>query len=301
MTSLLELSDALQQLVSRVSPAVVGVEQGRGAGTGVVVASDGFLLTNHHVAGSGTALRIRLARGRHHEGRAGGLGPCHRSRRREGDRRVAGAAAARRSRVARRGTAGGGHRQPLPVRAQRVAGHRQRARPEPPRPNGTLFEGLLQTDAAINPGNSGGPLVNARGEVVGINTAVIPWAQGMGFAVSARTATWVTSVLMSRGTVERRYLGVAAAQRAAVARARGGHRPAEGGAHPERGTSSPAETAGIRPEDLLLGVHGEAVGNVDDIHRLMVTRGAEVVPLALWRRTAREFVTVVPARERLAA
>ena len=56
MTSLLELSDALQQLVSRVSPAVVGVEQGRGAGTGVVVASDGFLLTNHHVAGSGKAL-----------------------------------------------------------------------------------------------------------------------------------------------------------------------------------------------------------------------------------------------------
>jgi S1-C subfamily serine protease len=60
VTSLLELSEALQQLVSRVSPAVVGVEPGRGAGTGVVVASDGFLLTNHHVAGSGKALRIRL-------------------------------------------------------------------------------------------------------------------------------------------------------------------------------------------------------------------------------------------------
>ena len=63
MTSLAELSDALQQLVSRVSPAVVGVEQGTGAGTGVVVARDGFLLTNHHVAGSGKALRVRLAGG----------------------------------------------------------------------------------------------------------------------------------------------------------------------------------------------------------------------------------------------
>ncbi len=67
------------------------------------------------------------------------------------------------------------------------------------------------------------------------------------------------------------------------------------------GTGSPAETAGLRPKDLLLGVHGEPVGNVDDIHRLMVTRGAEVVPLALWRRNARAFLTVVPSRARQAA
>ena len=59
--------------------------------------------------------------------------------------------------------------------------------------------------------------------------------------------------------------------------------------------------AGIRPEDLLLGVHGEPIWNVDDIHRLMVTRSLEVVPLALWRRNTREFVTVVPSRERKAA
>jgi S1-C subfamily serine protease len=170
-----------------------------------------------------------------------------------------------------------------------------------PGPSGTLFEGLLQTDAAINPGNSGGPLVNARGEVVGINTAVIPWAQGMGFAVSARTATWVTSVLMSRGRVERRYLGVAARSEQLSPELAAATGQPKAVRILSVGSSSPAETAGIRPEDLLLGVHGEAVGNVDDIHRLMVTRGAEVVPLALWRRNVREFVTVVPSRERLAA
>ena len=81
MTSLVELSDALQQLVSRVSPAVVGVEQGRGAGTGVVVATDGYLLTNHHVAGTGKGLRIRLPGRRHDEGRAGRLGSRDRPRR----------------------------------------------------------------------------------------------------------------------------------------------------------------------------------------------------------------------------
>ena len=119
--------------------------------------------------------------------------------------------------------------------------------------------------------------------------------------MSARTATWVTSVLMSRGRVERRYLGVAARSEqlsAELARATGQPKAVR---VLSVGSNSPAETAGVRPEDLLLGVHGEAVGNVDDIHRLMVTRGAEVVPLALWRRNAREFVTVVPSRERLAA
>ena len=76
MTSLLELSDALQQLVSRVSPAVVGVEQGRGAGTGVVVASDGYLLTNHHVAGTGKALRIRFPGGETTKGELVGSDPA---------------------------------------------------------------------------------------------------------------------------------------------------------------------------------------------------------------------------------
>src|SRR5262249_58623426 len=156
-----------------------------------------------------------------------------------------------------------------------------------PGPGGTLFEGLLQTDAAINPGNSGGPLVNARGEVVGINTAVIPWAQGMGFAVSARTATWVTSVLMSRGRVERRYLGVAARSEQLAPELAAATGQPKAVRILSVGSGSPAEKGGIRPEDLLLRVHGEAVGNVDDIHRLMLTRGADIVPLLLAQRHSR--------------
>src|SRR5262249_32742962 len=121
-----------------------------------------------------------------------------------------------------------------------------------PGPNGVIFEGLIQTDAAINPGNSGGPLVNAHGEVVGINTAVIPGAQGMGFAVSARTATWVTSVLMQRGRVDRRYLGVAARSEQlspALAEATGQSKAVR---ILQVGPGSPAETAGLRPDDLLI-------------------------------------------------
>jgi len=301
VTSLLELSEALQQLVSRVSPAVVGVEQGRGAGTGVVVASDGYLLTNHHVAGSGRALRIRLPGGDTTKGELVGSDPAT-------DLAEVKVTDARRVQLPLADPASIAVGQLVvaignPFRFERsvslgIVSALDRSLPGP---NGTLFEGLLQTDAAINPGNSGGPLVNARGEVVGINTAVIPWAQGMGFAVSARTATWVTSVLMSRGKVDRRYLGVAARSEQLSPDLAASTGQPKAVRILSVGSGSPAETAGLRPEDLLLGVHGEAVGNVDDIHRLMVTRGAEVVPLALWRRNAREFVTVVPARERQAA
>jgi serine protease Do len=301
VSQLTELSEALQQLVSRVSPAVLGVEQGRGAGTGVVVAGDGYLLTNHHVAGNGKALRVRLPGGETTAGELVGSDPAT-------DLAVV--------RVRDAGLV----QLPLADPASIAVGQLVVAIGNPfrfersvslgivsaldrslPGPNGTLFEGLLQTDAAINPGNSGGPLVNARGEVVGINTAVIPWAQGMGFAVSARTATWVTSVLMTRGKVERRYLGVAARSEQLspeVALSTGQPKAVR---ILNVGSGSPAETAGLRPEDLVLGVHGEPVGNVDDIHRLMVTREADVVPLALWRRNVREFVTVVPSRERKAA
>ncbi len=220
VTSLVELSDALQQLVSRVSPAVVGVEQGRGAGTGVVVATDGYLLTNHHVAGSGKGLRIRLPGGDTTKGELVGSDPATDLavvRVREGSLVQLPLADPASIAVGQLVVAIGN-----PFRFERsvslgIVSALDRSLPGP---SGSLFEGLLQTDAAINPGNSGGPLVNARGEVVGINTAVIPWAQGMGFAVSARTATWVTSVLMARGSVRAALPRRGCAERAALARAR---------------------------------------------------------------------------------
>jgi S1-C subfamily serine protease len=302
VSSLLEsLSDDLQQLVARVGPAVLGIEQGRGAGTAVVVARDGYLLTNHHVAGSGRGLRVRLPDGEAVGGELVGSDAATDLavvRLREAQLVQLPIADPASVAVGQLVVAIGN-----PFRFERsvslgIVSALDRSLPGP---NGVIFEGLIQTDAAINPGNSGGPLVNAKGEVVGINTAVIPWAQGMGFAVSARTATWVTSVLMQRGRVDRRYLGVAARSEQlapALATATG---QAKGVRILQIGPGSPAESAGLRPDDLLLGVHGEAVSNVDDIHRLMVTRGTEVVPLALWRKNAREFVTVVPSRDRRAA
>jgi serine protease Do len=301
VTPLVALSEALQRLVGRVGPAVVGIEQGRGAGTGVVIARDGYLLTNHHVVGSGRNIRVRLPDGDTVAGElVGSDAATDLAVVRVRDSQLIQLPIAEPETVAvgQLVVAIGN-----PFRFERsvslgIVSALDRSLPGP---NGLVFEGLIQTDAAINPGNSGGPLVNAQGEVVGINTAVIPWAQGMGFAVSARTATWVTSVLMKSGRVDRRYLGVAARSEQlspALAAAAGQPKAVR---VIQIGPGSPAETAGLRPEDLVLGVHGEAVGNVDDIHRLMVTRGTEVVPLALWRKNAREFVTVVPSRQQKAA
>jgi S1-C subfamily serine protease len=301
VTPLVALSEALQQLVGRVGPAVLGVEQGRGAGTGVVIAHDGYLLTNHHVAGSGRNIRVRLPDGDTAAGELiGSDAPTDLAVVRARNAQLVQLPIADPDTVAvgQLVVAIGN-----PFRFERsvslgIVSALDRSLPGP---NGLVFEGLIQTDAAINPGNSGGPLVNAQGEVLGINTAVIPWAQGIGFAVSARTATWVTSVLMKSGRVDRRYLGVAARSEhlsPALAAATGQPKAVR---LLQVGSGSPAETAGLRPEDLVLGVHGEPVGNVDDIHRLMVTRATEVVPLALWRKNARDFITVVPSRERKAA
>ena len=298
MTALESFSNELEALVSLTSHAVVGVEQGRGAGTGVVVAQDGYLLTNHHVAGNGRALRVRLPDGEAvHAELVGTDAPTDLAVVRVRGIELRHLTLAPSARVGQLVVAIGN-----PFRFERsvsvgIVSATDRSLPGP---GGTVFEGLVQTDAAINPGNSGGPLVNASGEVVGINTAVIPWAQGMGFAVSSRTATWVTSVLIQHGEVKRRTLGIAArsellprAVAEAAAQPRGVH-VLQVSAH------SAAADAGLRAEDIILGVHGEPVANVDDIHRLMVLRGTETVPLAVWRDGTRVHLVALP-RARQAA
>jgi serine protease Do len=292
------LSDELEALVAQASRAVVGVEQGRGAGTGVVVAQDGYLLTNHHVAGSGKSLRVRLPDGEAVKAElVGSDAPTDLAVLRVRGVELGHLTLAAGARVGQLVVAIGN-----PFRFERsvsvgIVSATDRSLPGP---NGGAFEGLVQTDAAINPGNSGGPLVNTSAEVVGINTAVIPWAQGMGFAVSSRTATWVTSVLIQHGEVRRRPLGVAARSEMlarAVAEAVGQPRAVRV-LQVSKGSS--AADAGLQSEDLILGVHGEPVGNVDDVHRLLVLRATDAVPLAVWRQGARIHLLAVPSTRRAA-
>ena len=150
-----------------------------------------------------------------------------------------------------------------------VVSHLGRSLPARSRRAGRIIDNVIQTDAALNPGSSGGALADNRGRVVGINTAVA--GVGLGLAVPINDSTQrVIGALMADGRVRRAYLGIA-----------GGPRPLPPQARTTEGATScievvevvsgsPADRAGIRPEDLILAVNGTPTGRVEDLQRLMV-------------------------------
>jgi serine protease Do len=159
---------------------------------------------------------------------------------------------------------------------------------------GKLIEGLIQTDAAVNPGNSGGPLLDAAGNVIGVTTAIIPFAQGIGFAVPASTATWVAALLIQRGSIERPYLGIAGRSETLPALLAQEVGQPKGVRVLEVSQNTPAQQAGLQNEDLLLAVDGQAVSSIDDLQRHMVLAKGSSVALELWRKGQREHVSITP-------
>jgi S1-C subfamily serine protease len=158
---------------------------------------------------------------------------------------------------------------------------------------GRLIDDVLQTDAALNPGNSGGPLVDSRGEAIGVNTAIIPGAQGLCFATSIDTVKWVVTQLLRHGRVRRGYLGIGAAN-APLARRIARHVGVEN-THSVRVESvergGPAEGARMLPGDRIVEFAGRSVNGIDDLHRALtaerigeaskvrVVRGTEMIEL----------------------
>lgn len=139
-------------------------------------------------------------------------------------------------------------------------------------PTGIALYDLIQTDAAINPGNSGGPLVNLKGEVVGINTAIIPSAQGIGFAIAIGSAKPVIQELLEKGRVVRAWLGIAPI-RITPALAATYDLPLEEGvlaARVERG--GPVAQAGIRPGDIMITLAGGKIKNLAELRAALAKR-----------------------------
>ena len=169
---------------------------------------DGFLLTNHHVVAGQQRVQVRLHDGRELSGRVVGADPWTDLAVVQAEGADLPFAAVWRLGPAARWAVGRGHRQSVRLRIDRDGRSGQRLGRSLRSVTGHLVDNVIQTDAALNPGNSGGPLVDGRGRVIGINTAIIRPAQGICFAIPINTARHILPQLMQHGRVIRGYLGL---------------------------------------------------------------------------------------------
>ncbi len=305
-------SNAVVNAAETVSPSVVKIDvhkggdqrngrNGResgGSGSGFIITPVGFALTNSHVVHGADRIEVTLADGRHPEARIVGSDP-------ETDLAVIRIYApdlkpvrlgdSNQLRVGQLAIAIGnpyGFQYTVTAGVVSALGRSFRAA------SGRLMDNIIQTDAALNPGNSGGPLVNSRGEVIGVNTAVILPAQGLCFAIAINTAKYIAGWLIKDGIIRRSYLGIGG-QTAKIHRrlVRHFHLPNEAGMlviGVEPG--SPASRAGLQEGDIIVEFDGHTIAGIDDLHKLLT--GAQVgvrLPLVVLRNTEKLQLEVVPA------
>jgi S1-C subfamily serine protease len=167
--------------------------------------------------------------------------------------------------------------------------------------SGRLIEDVIQTDAALNPGNSGGPLVNSRGEVIGVNTAIIQAAQGICFAIAINTAKLIAARLIRDGRVRRSYVGIAGQTVPLLTRIVRyfGLRTETAVLVVNVEPGSPAQRAGIREGDLIVAFGEVPVRGIDDLLRLLTEdRVGKTVPIGIVRNTERRTLEITPAESR---
>jgi S1-C subfamily serine protease len=301
-----ELLDAYSQAVVRavdlVSPTVVTLERGgerqpQGHGSGFIFTPDGLILTNSHVVHGAGSLHVTLADGRRLPATLIGEDP-------DTDLAVVRvgasdlpAAILGDSSTIRVGqlviAIGSPHGFQATVTAGVVSalGRSLRAR------SGRLMDNIIQTDAALNPGNSGGPLVNSRGEVIGVNTAIILPAQGLCFAIAANTAQFVAGRLIRDGRIRRSYLGVAG-QNVPIARQIVRFydlRVSTGILIASIEPDSPAAHSELREGDIIIGFADRDVESIDQLHRLLTEDRIDVsTALVAIRGTEKLAIHVTP-------
>jgi S1-C subfamily serine protease len=281
-------SQAVIRAAEKVSPSVVKIDvfqhaQGdpgrphparpemHGNGSGFILTPDGFILTNSHVAHGASRIEATVSNGRRFDAEMIGDDP-------DTDLAVLRIQAAdlvsvelgdsQSIRVGQLVVAIGN---PYGFQCTVTAGVVSALGRSLRSSSGRLMDDIIQTDAALNPGNSGGPLVNARGEVIGVSTAVILPAQGLCFATGINTAKFVAGKLIRDRRIRRGYIGVAG-QNVPIHRriVRFYRLPAESGilvASVEE--DSPAQRAGLKEGDIIVAFEGQAVAGIDDLHRFL--------------------------------
>src|SRR5262249_50887090 len=274
-----------------------GSREAQGSGSGFFFTPDGFALTNSHVVSGASSIRATFTDGSPHPAYLVGDDPDTDLAVVKIDDAPPGFASFGDSAALRPGQLVVAIGNPLGFQATVTSGVVSALGRTMRSQSGRLIDGVVQTDAALNPGNSGGPLVSSRGEVIGVNTAIIAGAQGICFAIPSRTAEFVASRLMRDGRVRRAYVGVSG-QTVQLTRRQADrfHLAAPGAVlvtNVEQG--SPAYRAGLAPRDLIVSIGGVPVTTVDDLHRRLSEDAINAsLDVVLFRGGVRRELRVTP-------
>lgn len=269
-------SQAVVNVVEAVSPAVISVtnrpqDRPFGSGSGFLITPDGFAVTNSHVVHGRQRLLAETSEGDRVDAEVIGDDPATDIallRLTSRDLPYAELGNSDALRVGQLVIAIGsplGLQSTVSTGVVSALGRSMRGQ------DGRLIDNVVQHAAPINPGNSGGPLVDSRGRVVGVNTAIIAFAQGLGFAVAGNTVEWVVREILAHGRVRRRQLGIVAGlQRIPPAQMRKLDLLSDQAVEVVEAVSEgPAARAGLQAGDLLIAMNDRLIGGVDDIHRLL--------------------------------
>jgi len=287
---LMEMENAFVEIAERVKPAVVNIsgvtgsksEEGSerprrrpdrpGSGSGVIIDKKGYIVTNNHVVGGADEVEVRMSDKRRFIGKVIGKDPdtdlavvkieskeklpvvkwADSSNARVGQWVIAVGNPFGLDRTVTVGVISGMGRENVQL---------------------SRYENFIQTDASINPGNSGGPLFNIRGEVVGINTAIINFAQGIGFSIPSNMARNITDQLINKGKVVRGWLGVGIQAVTVDLAGKFGVKENEGVLVNEVFEGDPASNAGLKPGDIIIKVDGKTVDTPQTLSRLIAGLG----------------------------
>ncbi len=309
-------SQAVTSVAEKVSPSVVNIEvfqpanrrpnprasqEMSGNGSGFVITPDGYILTNSHVVNGASRIEVSLSDGQRTKAELIGDDP-------DTDLAVIRINApnlvpvvlgdSQKVKVGQLAIAIGnpyGFQCTVTAGVVSALGRSLRSK------SGRLIDSVIQTDAALNPGNSGGPLVNSRGEVIGVNTAVILPAQGICFATSIDTAKFVAASLIKNGKIRRAYIGVVGQTITLHRRlVRYYNLPIEQGVliaatEPE----SPAQRAGLRQGDVIIGIDDQLVSGIDELHkRLSEDRVGTRSRLSVIRGADKISIDIIPAESK---